>query len=172
MAYDPLLNNEIEVGDPVKKELFDKIKGNLDDHESRLQVVEANQAKLDFLSFLIMNAASFSQSTGVFYYKSNNNFTITDVNLEIFEVGTLTGFLEIDILHSTTDKQNSSFTSIFTTKPKIDFSTAVDEEISSNQAFDAGQINVSVGDYLRLDITQMPVNGVLGKFLLNTFGET
>lgn len=45
MAYDPLNDLEIEVGRPAKKELFDKIQNNSDDHETRISNVELATGK-------------------------------------------------------------------------------------------------------------------------------
>lgn len=171
MAYVAIDSNSIEVGDALKKELFDLIKSNEDDLDSRLNIVEATSKKVDIFKYMILNAASFNTASGLDYYEASDNFTITDAFIRIFEKGSLTGAVEIDIKRSTTDLDGSSFTSIFSTKPKITMASASDYDQSTNQVFNPSQINISPGDFLRLEITEMPTNGVLGKFLVSSYGE-
>jgi len=161
----------IQVGSAIKKELWDKVKNNFDDHESRLNQVETLQKKVPVMKFDFRNATSFSTATGVYYWESDDNFTITDAFLRIYEKGVLTGSLEIDLKKSTTNLDGTSFFTIFTTKPRITFATAADYDASTDQVFDPGQITIAKGDFIRLDITQFPSNGVLGKFLLTVYGE-
>jgi hypothetical protein len=161
----------IQVGSAIKKELWDKVKNNFDDHESRLNSVETVQKKIPVMKFDFRNATSLSTATGVYYWESDDDFTITDAFLRIYEGGSLTGTLQIDIKKSTTDLNGTSFFTIFTTRPSINLATDPDYSASTNQVFDPGQINVAKGDFLRLDITQFPTNGVLGKFLLTVYGE-
>lgn len=171
MAFVTIDPNTIEVGDPLKKELFDRIKSNEDDHETRLNNLESTVAKIDFMKFMVVNASSASSFTGMYYYEANGSFTITDAFIRIFTKGSLSGNLEIDIKVSTTDMDNASFTSIFTTTPKIDFSTISNYGKSTNQAFDATKINIQPGYFLRLDVTELPTNGVISRFLIEAYGE-
>jgi len=171
MAFSTILDAAISVGSAVKRELWLKVKNNLDDLDTRLNNVEVAANRKQVWEFTILNGSSFSTATGLTYYEATQGFTITSAFVRIFEVGTITGFLEIDILRSTTDLDSSSFTSIFTTKPKIDFSTASDYEATVNQVFDVTKTNISVGDFLRLDITITPTSGVLSRFMLNVYGE-
>lgn len=171
MAFQVIDQNEIDVGDPLKKELFDKIKNSFDDHEDRIDELETGAKKIPVFKFPILNAASANSFTGVTYYVADENFTLTSGSVTIFEKGSLTGSLEIDVRISTTDLANASFSSVFTTKPKIVLASASDYETSSNQVFDNSKILVETGDILRLDITELPVNGIIGKFLVNLYGE-
>jgi hypothetical protein len=171
MAFVTINPLSIEVGDPIKAELFDLIKSNSDDHESRINSLETTAKRIELIEFQVSNASSASSFTGMYYLPINDTLTITNAFVTIFEKGSLTGNLEIDIKRSTTNLDDTSFTSIFTTKPKIVFSTASDYEISSNQVFSPSIINLSPGDYLRLDVTELPTNGVIGKFLVTCYGE-
>jgi len=161
----------ITVGSAIKKELWDIIRVNFNNHETRLNAVESVLKKVPFIKFDLRNSASFSAATGLYYYESDDTFTITNVYLRIFEVGALTGNFEIDIKKSVTDLDGVSFVSVFTTKPSVNLSTASDYDGSINQVFDVGQINVAVGDFLRLDITSMPANGIMGKAMITAYGE-
>lgn len=171
MAYNPILDAELDVGDALKKELFDKIKGNINDHEDRLADIETGARKVEVFKSLVLNASSASTLTGLMYYVADDDFTLTSATVTIFEKGSLTGALEIDLKKSVTDLDGTSFTTVFTTKPKITLASVANYATSNNQVFDNGQVSIQAGDFIRFDVTQMPASGVLGKFLLNVYGE-
>ena len=171
MAFISIDPATINVGDPLKKEFFDRAKGNFDDLDDRLNNVEAGTTRVPVMKFDMRNASSFSSATGLFYYEADSDFTLTDCFIRIFEKGSLAGFLEIDIKKSTTDLADGSFTTVFTTAPKITFSGASDYDASTNQVFDPTKVDINAGDFLRLDILQAPPSGVIGRFLLTLFGE-
>lgn len=171
MAFTSISSLAIAVGKAIKAELFGLIKSNLDDHETRINQIETTSAKLPIIKFYVLNASSFSSATGLYYFESNDTFTITSAYIQIFEVGSLAGTFEIDIKKSTTNLDSTSFNSVFTTKPSINFSTASNYDKSTNQVFDSTKIDIVPGDYLRLDITQTPTSGVMSKFLITVYGE-
>ena len=171
MAFELINSTEIDVGKPLKKELLLKIKNSLDDHELRLNSAEAGAARVIILDHTIMNAASSVTLTALTYSEALFPYTITGCEIRIFEKGSLTGAVEIDIKKSVTDLDNGSFSSIFTTKPKITLASAADYDRSTNQAFNPAQTAIVEGDTLRLDITEMPGGGTLGKFRVILYGE-
>jgi len=171
MAFVSIDSATIDVGAPLKKELFDTIKENFDNLDDRLNNVEAGTTRVPVIKFDMRNASSFPSATGLFYYEADSDFTLTDCFIRIFEKGSLAGVLEIDIKKSTTDLADGSFATVFTQKPSITFSGASDYDASTNQVFDATKVNINAGDFLRLDITQAPSSGVIGRFLLTLFGE-
>lgn len=171
MAFSSISSLVIAVGSAIKKELWDKVKNNFDDHESRLNSVESQSNKIEVMKFDFRNGAQFDTATGLHYYEADSSFTLTNAFIRIFETGSLTGTLEIDIKKSTTDLDDSSFVSVFTTKPSINIGLAADYDASTNQVFDVGEIDIAIGDFLRLDITQTPTNGIIPKFLLSVYGE-
>ncbi len=169
MAFVTLDPNLLDVGDPVKKEIFDTIKSNEDDLDSRLTTQENGAGKIIVYNDLVLNAASAASFTGLDMFRASSAFTLIDAKVVIFETGSLTGTLEIDI------KKNSSlnpagFTTVFTTKPSINLGTASDYDESTNAVFDSGQISVSDNDYLRFDVTSLPTP-VIGKFFIIVEGE-
>lgn len=169
--HKPISTDSIQVGSAVKKELFDDIKNSLDFFNTSINSLQTQKSKIEVMKFYVLNASSFSTATGLHIYQSTDTFTITNAFVQIFEKGSLAGFFEIDVKKSTTDMALSSFSSIFSTRPRIDFSSASDYQKSTNQVFDPGRIEVVPGDYLRLDITQTPTSGVMGKFLVTVYGE-
>lgn len=171
MAFSAISSAVIAVGSAIKAELWTKVKNNFDDLNSRINLVEASSSKVPVIKFMALNGSEFSTGTGLFYWESNDTLTITSAYVQIFEKGTLTGVFEIDVKKSTTDLNSTSFTSIFTTKPSITFASALDYAKSTNQVFDATKTSIVPGNYLRLDITQMPTTSVMSKFLITVYGE-
>lgn len=171
MAYAAINDNEIEVGDPLKKEIMDKIQDNFADHETRISSVESGAQKVVVFKTLVMNASSANTLTGLLYYIADDAFTLTSATIQIFEKGSLGGALEINLKKSTTDLDNPSFATVFVTAPRITMGAAANYDISSNQVFDNNQVSIAAGDIIRFDVTEMPTSGVLGKFLLNVYGE-
>lgn len=169
VAIDPA---SIEVGDALKAELFTKIKSNEDDLNTRLNNIEASASKIELFEFFVQNATSANSFTGIYYLPIKDTMTITNAYVTIFEKGSLSGALEIDIKKSTDGTMDEfSFFSVFSTKPKITYASASDYDKSTNQVFSPGEIDLVPGDYLRLDVTELPTNGVVGKFLVTCYGE-
>lgn len=171
MAFSSISSLAIAVGSAIKAELWGKVKNNFDDHETRINAIETVSNKIPVIKFYVLNGSDFSTATGLFYWESNDTFTITSAYVQIFEKGTLTGTFEVDIKKSTTDLNGTSFTTIFTTKPSITFASVADYAKSTNQVFDATKISIVPGNYLRFDITQMPTTSVMSKFLITVYGE-
>jgi len=170
MSFTAINSASIEVGDALKKELFDLIKNNFDDIETRVNAFESASSKIDIFKFLLLNGSSFPTATGLSYYRAETAFTITKSAIQVFETTGLTGYIEIDIKKSITDMNSTSFTSIFTTKPKITLPGS-DYAESTNQVLNGSMINIVAGNYLRLDITITPTSGPLPKMLITSYGE-
>jgi hypothetical protein len=169
MAFVTIPSGLIDVGDAIKKELFDLIKSNLDDHETRISALATGQAKIDVFDFDIRLGSIATSYTGMVYYRARQAFTLSAVVLKIYEAGALTGTLECDVKKNTS-QDNVGMSSIFTTRPSIALASASDYDESTNQVFDNTKINIAVGDILRFDITSLPTNGTIGKFMFNLYG--
>jgi hypothetical protein len=171
MAFSTISSAVIAVGQAIKAELWGKVKDNFDDHETRINNIESSSSKIPIIKFYVLNGSEFATGTGLFYWESNDNFTITSAYVQIFEKGSLTGTFEVDIKKSTTDLDSLSFTTVFTTKPSLAYASIANYAKSTNQVFDPTKVSMVVGNYLRFDITQMPVGGVMSKFLITVYGE-
>ena len=170
MAFATIPASSIEVGDPITKDLFDLVKDNLDDHETRVLALESGQSRIELINCIFGNAVSASSFTGIFDVNAPQGLVITDCYVQIYEKGSLAGFLEIDVkVNSTPD--DVGMTSIFSTLPKITYASASDYDKSTNQVFNTLQTTVAEGDNIRLDITQLPTGGVIGKFRVVLYGE-
>jgi len=170
MAFIAINTNLLDVGDPIKKEILDLVKDNFDDHESRIVQVESVISKIDVFNDVVYNASVFSTALGIIFFQASNAFTLTEAKITIFEKGSLTGFLEVDIKKNTS-LNPAGFASVMTTRPLIDYSTAASYDDSTNAVFDNSAKNILPGDWLRLDITQAPTGGVIPKFNIQVFGE-
>lgn len=174
MAFTTIPDSLIQVGKSITRTLWKTyVKDNLDDHEDRINAVEGSANKIVIWDEVVRNAATLSNGgtiTGLDVYIAAANFTLIDAKVYIFEKGSLTGNLEIDFKKSSSSDFTSAV-SVFTTKPKIDYSTASDYEESANTVFDNSTKDLAEGDYLRFDVTSMPGGGTLGKFGIILIGE-
>ena len=165
MAFVTIPSNAIDVGDPITKDLWDKVKENLDDLNSRTTSVEASQNQILIWSDQVLNAATITTGTGIDSYKAPFNLTITDASVQIYEKGLLTGAIEIDFKVNTTP-DDTGMTSIFTTRPKVTLAGASDYDTSTNQVLDATKTSIAAGSFIRFDVTEFPTGGVLGQFYI------
>lgn len=169
MAFNSLLDTLIQVSKSVKREIFTTLKDNQDDLQSRLLTLESGANKVVVFDAVVVNATSASSLTGLAYWTSPSNFTLLDAQVGIFEKGSLTGTLEIDIKKSV-DRDDANFSSTLTTRPSLIMASASDYDNSSNAVFNAGNQDVLQNEILRLDITSLPTP-VIGKFVVYVIGE-
>jgi hypothetical protein len=167
-SFIPFSDEEIKVGKAIKKELWKKLKDNFDNHEQRILTLSVGAAPVVAWDNTVVNASSATSLTGLDYFEAVSSFTITTVKLQIFETGiTTSGILSFDV------KKNNSldpigFQSVLTTQPSINFSSASDYDFSEG-ILDSSNQFVNAGDFLRLDITSLPVQTV-GKFRVLVYG--
>lgn len=162
MPFTTIPSSAIEVGRALKKSLFTLIKDNLDDHETRLALVEAGVAGTQPLIFTVngnYDLLTAAEKANVAKTTVSADITITDVVLYSNEAGDA-GTTEINIL--TTTAAGPSYTSVFTTNPSLAFG-AGDDATSSNQVLDAGNVDVDAGDIIKLVIvnSQNLPNGLM-----------
>ena len=171
MAFVSITDSEIEVGRPVKKELFQKIKDNLDDHETRIGGVESLTTRIGgIFGQVIKNTVTASSISNLAVFDAPGAMQILEAEIAIGELnGVSSGILEIDIVKTANqDLDLTGATSIFTTRPSIDFSTASNFEKSTNAVLNSNA-NLVVNDVLILSITSLP-NGVVPTIKLKIEG--
>lgn len=150
VTIDPLL---IEVGEPTRKELFQGIKDNLDDLESRIVTAEnAVNVNKEILFPIVGNYALTGIRLAAGYYKLTANITIQAVKIHQFKAYT-SGTTEFDILYK---RGGGAFTTIFSTKPTVtsangDFYTSNNGVVSTTALL--------IDDIIRLDITAVQTGG-------------
>lgn len=169
MAFTTIPSALINVGKAIKKEIFTYVKDNFDDHESRLNTLEAGGASVIEVFNDLVSVSSADTYTGVDYFVCFSPTTIDTVEIRIFAKGSITsGTLEVDILKSTSDTDPTNFSSIMTTKPSIDFSIASNYSKSTNAVINSAVSSLNQGDILRLDITSIPTG--LSEFIITVTG--
>lgn len=156
MAFISIPSALIQVGKPLIKLLFDYIKDDLDDLDSRVGLVEGSAFKKEVYDHVLRSRGNSATLTGFNVTRMDSAFDLTDAKVIIGDItGSFTGTLEFDIRKSSTRDFTTSV-SVFTTKPSIDMTTAVDYQESVNAVFDTNNNSVVEGDWLRLDISSMP----------------
>lgn len=147
MAYDAILTTEIEAGDPVTQDLFEKVRGNDASHETRISSLEAAIQSYPAIQFKVRGASSlYVPVTGVEYLRLFSNITLTSGRVFIFVAGSA-GTAEVDIKYK---RGAAAFASIFSVTPSVAFG-AGDYALSSNGVLSV--TSLLAGDILRLDVT-------------------
>lgn len=168
MSFTPIAPSEIEVGKAVKKELWEKVRSNLDDHEQRIQALSFGSSPIIVFNNDVLNASSANSLTGLAYFRSVVPFSVTTVKIQIFETnGISSGILSMDIKKGAS-LDPLTFNSILTTEAAIDFSIANDFD-ESDGILDPIEQSVASNEFLRLDITSLPSTPV-GKFRILVYG--
>jgi hypothetical protein len=154
MAFTAITTAQIQVGEPTAKELFQKMKDNFDDHESRIVSTENSINAILVIEF---NGAGPYSLKGpqneVMFTRISNNITVQGARLIAQTAGTA-GSVEIDIKYK---RGAGSWTTIFSTRPSVAFG-AGDYALSTNAVL--GVTSLLAGDLVRLDITAVQTVGV------------
>lgn len=129
MAHDPINSSEIAAGQPTKQELFQKIKGNDDDHETRLELVEIAVANFIPIQFDVIGPywAAGAPLVVCNTFRVPFDMTLISALLQIGEAG-ISGTTEVDVEYK---RGGGSWTSIFSVRPSVSYS-AGDNAKSSN----------------------------------------
>lgn len=166
MSFTSIPSSSINVGKSLKKETFDLIKSNFDDHEARLNVLSIGSGPVEIFNDDFYNVSTSLPLTSVFLKRIAASIQVTKAQIQIYgKDGIITGTLEYDIKKSST--LNGTYTSIFTTKPYINYASDA-AYASRDGVFNAGQA-VSQNDYLRIDFTNVPT-GVISKVHIMIYG--
>lgn len=166
--FQPILDSWVQVGKALIREMFLRIKNNFNDHESRINTLEFSAVRLTvFNDDVIINSNSITY-TGVAFFSSPFDFILQSAEVQLLGKGGITtGTLEIDFKKNTSPS-DVGMASVFTTRPSINFATATEFEVSTNQVFDGLQSQINIGDVIRFDITSLPSG--LGKFRIVLIG--
>jgi len=168
MAFVTIPSSLIQIGSALKKELFDIIKNDLDDLDSRVNALSLGAAPVEVFNLDVLNASSASSLTGLLHHEALSAFIITEVKIQLFETGGITsGTLSVDVKKGPTP-DDLTMVSVLTSQPNINFLTAVDYQTATG-VLDPSQQSVAQGEILRLDITSLP-STPLGKFRVLVYG--
>lgn len=145
MAFDPLNTTEIAAGKPTKQELFGKTKGNFDDHESRLIVVEGAIGRLPPIAFDVIGLLYPALiADELMIYRVENNLTITAARLLVKRAGTASS-IQIDVEYK---RGAGAWTSILSSPITALYSLGDYALVSGTLALQSFQ----TGDLLRLNL--------------------
>jgi hypothetical protein len=143
------------IGDSIKYEDWNTNISNASDHESRIANIETITQKVVVFDFPIYSAGAASTITGLTIWKSPLNFTLTSCKIMVYDVSGASGVLELDIKKLTVPPSHS-YTSVFTTKPSVNFPVSSNYTESTNAIFDNGLKDIVEGDILKVDLTSIP----------------
>ena len=145
----PITSGEIAIGEATKKELFDKIQGNDDDHEIRILANEGTASNTIPFGFYISDSGGVSDDVKEF--RVPFNITITSVVLTVIEAGTA-GTLEVDV----PSDQGGSFATILSGGNLTRDDT--DGDRSSVTSAGIAVADIDAGKFIRLDIKAIQTN--------------
>ncbi len=171
MAFTPIDANDIEVGKPVKKRLFQTTKDNFDDLNSRTGALETGAAKIEIFVSEIVNLGQYEQGGDlerVMLFRASRNINITNAQIYVLSSSTGSlptgGTLEFDIK---VGSDPSSLSTVFNTRP----STTGLTEGSTNASVDFitnGNI-INQGQWISLDITSLQTGQ--SRIFIDFYGE-
>jgi hypothetical protein len=153
--FTALTSTEVASGKPVSATTTQKIKDNFDDHETRIESLEASI--INFLPIILGVNGYYAVFNNVLKTTANSNLTITGVRILINVAGS-TGTTQIDVKRSRASVSSGAYQSIFSTLPSV-ASAAGNDALSSNGVLDLTKVDIQAGDILRLDITSAQTKG-------------
>lgn len=151
MAFTTIPAAWLDIGDPTKKELFDRIKDNQDDLDSRTSDTEAavtNETPIIFQvngKYWLFATSTLQGATGV--TRIPFDIELTSSTLHVVDDGSA-GTLTVDVLYK---RGVAAWTTIFSVLPTITFG-------GGDNVITTGTISVTdldAGDFLRMDITSV-----------------
>lgn len=146
MAYSVIASTDIEAGDPVTQDLWQQVKDNFADHETRIDSLEAAIQNYPPILFKVRGASSlYAPVTGQEFLRLFANITLTSGRVFVYVAGSA-GTVDVDIQYK---RGAAAFASIFSTRPTVAFG-AGDYAISTNGVLSV--TDLLAGDILRLDI--------------------
>jgi hypothetical protein len=176
MAFITIPSTWIQIGTAIKKQLFDRIKDNFDNHETRLAGVEAGISKVELFNFEVagyITNYTIAELTGIGTFKANSNLTITEAKIILINgpfspiSSGLNGAIEIDLQRSVDN--GLTWNSIFLVRPIIEDGVNTTGSMSQTPTFIVGSESITQGDLVRLSITAK--KDIQGSFLVQVYGE-
>lgn len=154
MAFSALTTAQIAASEPVKQELWTKVKDNFDDHETRVTTLEGSLQVFAPIEWRVFGAHwKTGSDTGLAFERITESITLTSGTLYIIDDGT-SGTLTVDVQKSSSG--GGSFSTIFSTKPTL-------AQGGGNHGTNNGVLSTTVlvsGDILRLDVSAYQVGNI------------
>lgn len=164
MAFEVIDPGEYTVGKALRADLFRKIKVDLDDLDARVTSLSSGTGFLEIFNHEFYVGTN-PNTTGVLFWESPINLTLTECAIQIFERGTVTsGSLTVDIKKNTTPNP-TGMVSVFTSLPTINMASVSDYHRATG-TFNSSVQSLTAGEILRMDITSLPTNLSLFRIML------
>lgn len=149
MAYSAFTDAQIAIGQANKKELWQKVKDNDDDHESRISDNAAGVASTFPIEFIVRDSGVVSDA--VSYVRVSSNITINSAIVTVMQAGT-SGTLEVDIQ----GKEGVGAFATILSGGNISVAFGAGDFASSSAAGFA-TTDFDTGDFLRIDLKTVQV---------------
>lgn len=176
MAYITIPESWLTVGEAIKKRLFNRIKDNLDDHETRLDSIEAGINKTVIFDFEVIGYISnysASDLIGISTYRAPQNLIITEVKILLLNssqtptVSSSAGTLSIDLERS--KDGGATWSTVLVSRPNIGDGRYLSGEESTLVSFNTGGEILELDDLIRVNVTSKKDSQ--GSFQIVIYGD-
>lgn len=175
MAFTTIPSTWIEVGKAIKKRLFTRIKDNLDDHETRINGLEAGANKVELFNFEVMgyiNNYTAAELTQIGTFRAPSDTTITEAKLILMNgssspFSSTAGVLSIDLQKSTDG--GVTWNTIMASQPQIPDGVNATGTESGIFNFVVGGEDILQDEIIRVNVTSK--KDTQGSFLITVYGE-
>lgn len=159
MAFTSLTTTQVAPGQPVTGTLMGLIKTDLDDHQTRLTIVEGGGSTI--YAPIVLSVFGYYDALGVQtdLVRTTCNFNLQIIGAYIItDIAGTSGTLQVDLKFrrpsATVGQAGYVWTSIFTTQPLIAY-TAGSDATSATGVLNPTYSTLLAGDLLRLDTTSL-----------------
>ena len=175
MAYVTIPTSVIEVGQAIKMSLFTLIKDNFDDHETRIDGLEAGANKVEIFNFEVMgfiNNYTAAELVQIGTFRAPSDVTVTEIKLTLMNgtssaVSSSSGSLTIDIQKSSDN--GATWNTILASEPEIADGVSASGSVSALVSFITDGEDVVTDDILRVNVTSK--KDTQGSFLITVYGD-
>lgn len=176
MAFLTIPPSWLTVGEAIKKQLFQRIKEDLDDHETRIDSLEGGVNKVVVFNFEVcgfLSNYSASELVGIGTFKAPSNMIITEVKLTILNssstptTSSSAGTLSIDLQKSSDG--GATWSTILTGQPSISDGSFNAGAESGLVTFITGGEVLLLDEIIRVNVTSKKDSQ--GSFLITVYGD-
>jgi hypothetical protein len=176
MSFITIPSAWILVGEAIKKQLFTRIKDNLDNHETRINAVEAGINKVDIFNFevtgYIFNYTAL-ELIGIGTYKAPQDMIITEVKIAILNsasspyTSSSSGSTKIDLERSING--GATWSTVLIGQPTVGDGYYLAGETSTIVSFITGGEILLQDQLLRVNVTSK--KDTQGSFHIICYGD-
>ena len=163
MAFETINSSEIDVGKPLKKDLFRKIKTSLDDLDSRVSNLSLAGGTFQLFSDSVMMPKYYAGSEYIISFRAHANLSITEIKLQLMRGTSSSGSLILDVLKGS---NVSSLLSVLTTNITLDTATATTSTVIS-AAINSLNQSVTSGQLVVVKLLNKPTESVMFNISIN-----